>query len=521
MKDGQKLWAGGQLGRRARWAVPAGAVLAVGAVVAGTSLAAGAQASPTLPVRTAAQLLADAQQVTAPGPMTATVAETANLGLPSIPGVSDSAAGGSGPASGLALLTGTHTFNVWYADPAHVRIAEPVQLGESDLRQDGRQIWLWSSKTQTATHVVLPARQPRPGSSRLGQRSAQRPDTAVPTPEQAARQVLAAVGPTTTVSVQRNIRIAGQDAYQLAVAPKDSRSLIGQIRIAIDASKYLALRLQVFARGASRPAFQVGFTALSFGRPAASNFSFTPPAGAKVKTIKVPARPATATGAVRSVAGKRRAATASGSRATGKASGSLYSVSDGGWPPAGHTSSYGFLPFASLTTVGRPTVVGKDWLSVLVFPAGSVPVTMFSASPSGSNQIPHMMLREVKIPVVKGSATGHRVAVARTTVGRSGHVNHTVFFVRAASGTATYSSTLSASSARPATQGPGSPMILVGSSPAALRVLLRAATPVHGTWGSGRLLRTSLFSVLLTSKGSLLVGAVTPSVLYGDAAAVK
>ena len=52
-------------------------------------------------------------------------------------------------------------------------------------------------------------------------------------------------------------------------------------------------------------------------------------------------------------------------------------------------------------------------------------------------------------------------------------------------------------------------------------LLLKAAKPVHGAWGSGRLLRTSLFSVLITSKGQILVGAVTPAVLYADAAKVK
>ena len=57
--------------------------------------------------------------------------------------------------------------------------------------------------------------------------------------------------------------------------------------------------------------------------------------------------------------------------------------------------------------------------------------------------------------------------------------------------------------------------------PALLRALLKAATPVHGAWGSGRLLRTSLLSVLFTSQGTVLAGAVTPAVLYADAAAVK
>ena len=53
----------------------------------------------------------------------------------------------------------------------------------------------------------------------------------------------------------------------------------------------MPLRVQVFARGATSPAFQLGFTSISFGMPAASNFTFTPPPGAKVKTVKVPAAP--------------------------------------------------------------------------------------------------------------------------------------------------------------------------------------------------------------------------------------
>jgi hypothetical protein len=54
-----------------------------------------------------------------------------------------------------------------------------------------------------------------------------------------------------------------------------------------------------------------------------------------------------------------------------------------------------------------------------------------------------------------------------------------------------------------------------------LPLLLRAAKPVHGSWGSGRLLRTSLLSVLITNHGRVLVGAVTPGVLYADAAKLK
>src|ERR1700689_4990246 len=210
-----------------------------------------------------------------PPAMPATVQEAASLGLPDLPGSSD-------PLSGLSLLSGTHTFKIAYDGPAKVRVAVPVSMGETDVRRDGRNVWLWDSQTNKATHYILPA-----GAADTPPNVAQA--QRVPTPPQLAKQILAAVGSTTKVGLQQNVTVAGQPAYQLSLAPKDSRSLIGQVRIAIDASNSLPLQVQVFARGAASPAFSVGYTSLSYARPAASNFAFSPPPGAKVKTVTVPA----------------------------------------------------------------------------------------------------------------------------------------------------------------------------------------------------------------------------------------
>ncbi len=267
--------------RIARWGVPAGAVALTGVVGAGFAMS-GAQAAPSLPSRTPVQLLAAVNSARVLPPMTAVVQESAALGIPSLPNV-----GSGDPLSALSWLSGSHTVNIWYADPAHVRIAVPVQLGESDVRRDGRNVWYWNSKTSQATHLVLPA-----GAATAPQGSSSTVTPAAPTPQQLAKQALAAIGPTTKVGLQQNVSIAGQPAYQISLAPKDSRSLIGEIRIAIDAQRALPLRVQIFARGSSSPAFQVGFTSLQFGTPAASNFAFTAPPGAKVKTITVPVGPA-------------------------------------------------------------------------------------------------------------------------------------------------------------------------------------------------------------------------------------
>ena len=139
------------ISRRARWAIPVGAVALAGAVTAG-SLISTAQASPELPLRTPAQLLASVAGQDAPPPaLTGTVVETASLGLPQLPGTSNQ-------NSITSLLAGSHTIKVWYADPQHIRLAVPVQMSETDVIRDGRQVSVWQSDSNTVTRMQLPAR---------------------------------------------------------------------------------------------------------------------------------------------------------------------------------------------------------------------------------------------------------------------------------------------------------------------------------------------------------------------------
>jgi hypothetical protein len=204
--------------------------------------------------------------------------------------------------------------------------------------------------------------------------------------------------------------VAGQSAYQLVLSPKATGSLIGRVSIAIDATRNVPLRVQVFARGATSPALQVGYTSISFVKPAAANFNFATPAGAKVKVVSPP-----------------KDTSAQGKKAS-----------------------------------GAPQVIGKDWLSVAVLPASSLADVMGS-----------------------GSAAGAASQAAQSAAGGSG-----------------------------GSGGSGQDAAIAGA-------LLKSATPVHGAWGSGKLLHTSLVSVLLTDNGHVLVGAVTPAVLYRAAAQVK
>ncbi|TQS40576.1 LolA family protein [Cryptosporangium phraense] len=250
-----------------RWAVPA-AVLVLALIVGGVSRMLTADASPSLPPRTASALLVDLQSALPQG-FSGTVVQKSDLGLPSFP-TSGSPAQGS--SDFLSMLTGTHTLRVWYGGEDKQRVALLGSLGESDVVRNGTDLWTWSSTKNTATHTKL-----NPDDFKGGT-----PSAAPSTPQDAANWLLKALGPTTDVSTDGTAQVAGRAAYELVLKPKDHASRVGQVRVAVDSEKKMPLRVQVFARGASTPAFEVGFTQVSFDAPDAAQFTFTPPPGATV-----------------------------------------------------------------------------------------------------------------------------------------------------------------------------------------------------------------------------------------------
>ena len=261
-----------KLSRRARWAVPGAAVAVTAVTVAALQIPA-AEASPNLPGKTPAQLLASISSDQKVPPMTGTVVETASLGLPQLPQTGN-------PTSMASLLTGSHTVKVYYQDGTHYRLAIPQPGSETDVVANGSNLWLWQSSNNSVTEFTQPTDQAK------AKAKAKLPQTPL-TPQQAANQVLAQVGQTTLVSVQANVMVAGEASYELVLAPKDSRSLVGKVVIAIDGKYGVPLRVQLFAKGAASPSFQVGYTALQWVTPDPANFSFTPPKGASVDVVNL------------------------------------------------------------------------------------------------------------------------------------------------------------------------------------------------------------------------------------------
>lgn len=252
-----------------RWTVPVVAAVAVagGGAAVGTLAA---SAEPSLPPRTAAELLVDLRSARVEG-LSGTVVQRADLGLPPLAGLL-----GSGGAS--ALTTGANTFRLWYAGPDQVRIAHMGAAGENEMIRNGRDVWVWRSRTNEAVHYRLT----ESGADRVApRRSPEHGDLPV-TPQEAADQALAAIDKSTEVSVGRSATIAGRDAYELVLRPRDTASLLGQISIAVDAVERIPLRVEVLARDGGEPVFEVAFTQVDFARPHSEQFVFAPRPGAKV-----------------------------------------------------------------------------------------------------------------------------------------------------------------------------------------------------------------------------------------------
>ncbi len=367
---------------RLRWAAPSAAVALTAAATLAVSLSGTASADATLGPRTPAQLLADVQQARLAG-LSGTVVQTSNLGLPdmAIPG-----AGGGGSSELSSTITGSHTWRVWYAGPDKARLALLGAMGESDIVTNGKDVWLWSSQSKTATHYTAPADGATTGHSPMPT-----PSDLPKTPQEAATRALEALDPTTVVTSPGTTTVAGRAAYELVLTPRQPGSLVKSVTIAVDGEQRVPLRVQVFSTRVSDPAFEVGFTSVDFTVPEARQFAFTPPPGT--------------------------------------------TVTEGKQPTAGEKAGAQATPGAD---AAAPRVVGTGWSSVVV----------------------------AAMPTPSGDAGG----------------------------------------AQSDAQG--------GDQLAQLQGVLSSLPTVSGSWGTGRLLNGTLFSVLLTDDGRVAIGAVEPQSLY-------
>lgn len=353
--------------------------VAATAVVAGAALVVplAAHAAVDLPAKSPQQVLELAASSTVSS-FSGTIEQTSDLGLPQLPSdmptppaaAPATAGSGSTQAAILELVTGSHTARVYADGPKRERVQVLDKLAERDAIRNGDTAWFYDSSAKTATHVTLPTRT---------ETEATPAPTDTLTPPQLAKRFLAAVTPSTTVSLGDNTNVAGQNAYDLVLAPKATDTLVSAVSIVVDADNGLPLGVTVTARGQSDSAFSLAFSTIDLSAPDASLFSFTPPAGVKVTQQSLPALPQHA----------------SGHALAGEKAGVKPTVTGSGWdaivsiPASAATSSLQRVPlYAELSTpVAAGGLVHTSLVNILITTdgrvlAGSVPAAALESAAS-------------------------------------------------------------------------------------------------------------------------------------------
>jgi outer membrane lipoprotein-sorting protein len=366
------------MNKSTRW-IPAvvAPVLIAAAAIAVPAVASAASALPPKTAEQVLSLIANSHDAHYSG----TVQQASNLGLPQLPsvgpgssGADSSSANTSAVSTVLDLLTAPHTARVFVDGTSKQRLQVLDSLAERDVIRNGKDVWTYDSKQNAATHVILPTRS-----------AAAKSDAGSTTPSALAHKFVAAIQPSTKLTVDRSASVAGRSTYQLTLAPKGASTLVSSVTLSVDSKTGLPLKVVVLAHGQKDAAFSIGFSSIDFGTPSAKTFEFTPPKGATVTTKSVdgsrqarPAEPADPNGSRQA-----RPAKPAGATVTGTGWGSIVEL------PIGTAGSKVGGDTALLDQLSTPVAGGRalqtSLISVLltsdgrVF-AGAVPISTLEAA---------------------------------------------------------------------------------------------------------------------------------------------
>jgi outer membrane lipoprotein-sorting protein len=255
----------------------AAAIALVGAFAANLIGPSAAPATAALPAISADQLISSIGQAS-PTALAGTVQLDFRLGLPGTAGAEDN----------------PRTARVWADGWGRQRISLPYPDGERTVVDDGATVWVWNSITRSVTTApaptssltlstvtALPAMTGMPSGPR--QHGASRGGQLMTDPVQAASAVLSMLRPDSIVRLDPDATVAHRAAYQLVLDPVPTeRTMLREVRIAVDGQTRQPLEVSVLANGSAEPALRIGFTQVSFGGQDPALFEFTPPRGVQV-----------------------------------------------------------------------------------------------------------------------------------------------------------------------------------------------------------------------------------------------
>lgn len=240
------------------------------AVAGGSAIAVAAAGNGPVPKkRSLASALHEAMSAKSVKGLSANITFTNNL-------VSSSDIQGSDP-----LLTGGPG-RLWVGD-GRIRLEVQSDNGDAQVVFNRGSFWAYDPVMNVVYKGKLPA-----ASSKAAKASAAKSKTdSVPTIAQ-IQKALSHMAGHLGISGATPTDVGGRPAYRVAVSPKSNGGLIGDLKLAWDATHGLPLDFSVLAKGSSTPVLELKATGISYGRVQNSVFDIQPPAGTKVVRVSLP-----------------------------------------------------------------------------------------------------------------------------------------------------------------------------------------------------------------------------------------
>lgn len=229
-------------------------------------------------------------------------------------------------AKAMELITGEHRVRIFVGETG-MRAQILDRMSQRDLIVNSEEVWTYDSREQVATVASIDQQkveQGRQSAMQQMEKYAAELGLDLTNPPAVAEYVMSQVGDSSEVSVGTDHFKAGRTAYQLIVKPNSEVSLINSVVLSIDSETAVPLAAAIYSVEQTAPAIEVGFESISFGDQDESLFSFTAPAGATITNLDEIEKPEV--------------------------------------PEAEKPSYEG----------EKPTMVGDEWDSVLVMPAGDM-----------------------------------------------------------------------------------------------------------------------------------------------------
>lgn len=229
-------------------------------------------------------------------------------------------------AKAMELITGEHRVRIFVGETG-MRAQILDRMSQRDLIVNSKEVWTYDSREQVATVASIDQQkveQGRLSAMQQMEKYAAELGLDLTNPQAVAEYVMSQVGDSSEVSVGTDHFKAGRTAYQLIVKPNSEVSLIDSVVLSIDSETAVPLAAAIYSVEQTAPAIEVGFESISFGDQDESLFSFTAPAGATITNLDEIEKPEVSEAEKPNYEGE------------------------------------------------KPTMVGEEWDSVLVMPAGDM-----------------------------------------------------------------------------------------------------------------------------------------------------